>query len=108
MFVAPSGAPVNLQANAGEREVTLSWSLPDVTLRNGNITGYTVTCSPSPTSLPQSFPQSGAHVVEGFSPGSLYNCSVAAYNSQGSGPPAYILFTTEEDGMFIDTIPYGT
>lgn len=99
MFVAPSGAPVNLQANAGEREVTLSWSLPDVTLRNGNVTGYTVTCSPSPTSPPQSFTQSGAHVVGGLSPGSMYNCSVVANNSQGSGPPAYTLFTTEEDGM---------
>ena len=78
--------------------MTLIWSPPDATLRNGNITGYTVVCSPSPATFSTlSFSQSGRNQVEGLAPNSMYNCSVAAHNSQGTGPATYILFTTEKD-----------
>ena len=84
-------------AEFGERHVTFSWSPPPVTLRNGNITGYTLSCSPSPASLPLNLSQPGTHLVERFSPDTNYECSVVAYNSPGSGPPASTHFSTQED-----------
>jgi hypothetical protein len=108
----PSGSPENLSAEAAERDVTFSWSPPDVTLRNGNITEYSLSCSPSPSSLPQSFPEPGTYRVayyssstthvcsilaSRFSPATSYNCSVVAINSKGAGPPAFVSFTTAYD-----------
>ena len=83
-------------AVAGEREVVFSWSPPPVTERNGVITSYTLSCSPSPSSLPQS-PSSGPLTVAGFSPHTSYSCSLVASNTQGSGPPAPTSFTTLQD-----------
>ena len=86
------------RAVAGEREVEFSWSPPAPTQQNGVITSYPLSCSPSPSSLPQSpSSQSGSLTATGFSPNTLYSCSLTAENSQGSGPPAVVTFTTEED-----------
>ena len=83
---------------AGQRQVEFSWSPPPVTQRNGVITSYTLSCSPSPSSLPLSPSQSGPLNVTGFSPNTPYSCSVVATNSRGSGPPATTeTFTTQQD-----------
>ena len=95
--IQPPGVPEMFVAVAGERQVTFSWSPPPVALRNGVITSYTLSCSPSPSSLPQSPSQPGTLTVSGFSPDTSYSCSVVASNSQGSGPPASISFTTQQD-----------
>ena len=95
-FVVLLEAPANLQAAAGEREVTFSWSPPSAATP---IIGYIISCSPSPATLPPTFPQSGTHTVGGFSPDTSYNCSVMAYTSQIIGPPATVVITTEEDCM---------
>ena len=98
MFIlVPSAAPEGFEADVGERQVVFSWSPPPVAQRNGVITSYTLSCSPSPSSLPQSPSQSGSLTVTGFSPDTSYSCSVVATNSQGSGPPANITFTTQQD-----------
>ena len=88
-----------LTAVAGKRQVLFSWSPLPVTQHNGVLTNYTISCSPSPSSLPQSLfhHQNTSTTVAGFSPNTLYTCSVAAWNTQGSGPPAYTTFTTVED-----------
>ena len=93
----PAGAPEMFVATAGERQVNFSWSPPPVALRNGVITNYTLSCSPSPSSLPQSPSQPGSLTVAGFSPDTSYSCSVVASNSQGSGPTANTFFRTLED-----------
>ncbi|CAI8023704.1 Down syndrome cell adhesion molecule-like protein 1 homolog [Geodia barretti] len=97
--IAPSGSPEMFGAVAGEREVEFSWSPPPPTQQNGVITSYTLSCSPSPSSLPQSpsSQSSGSLSVTGFSPNTLYSCSLTANNSQGSGPPATAIFTTQQD-----------
>ena len=97
LFSVPEGAPEMFVAVAGERQVNFSWSPPSVALRNGVITSYTLSCSPSPSSLPQSPSQSGPLPVAGFSPDTSYSCSVLASNSVGSGPPVNITFTTLQD-----------
>ena len=90
----PEGAPEMFEAVAGQRQVNFSWSPPPVTQRNGVITSYILSCSPSPSSLPQSPSQSGTLTVAGFSPDTSYTCSLVASNSQGSGPAANTSFTT--------------
>ena len=94
---APSGAPEMFVAEVGQRQVNFSWSPPHVTQHNGLITSYTLSCSPSPSSLPQSPFQSGPLTVAGFSPDTSYSCSVVANNGLGSGPPAHTNFTTLQD-----------
>ena len=95
--LAPSATPLMFAADPEERQVVFSWSPPPVTRRNGVITSYTLSCSPSPSSPPQSPSLSGPLTVTGFSPDTAYSCSVVATNSQGSGPPANITFTTQQD-----------
>ena len=92
----PGGIPEMFEAVAGQRQVNFSWSPPPVTQRNGVITSYTLSCSPSPSSLPQSPSQSGTLTVAGFSPDTSYTCSLVASNSYGSGPPTniYIIYHT--------------
>ena len=85
------------EADAGQRQVNFSWSSPPVSQQNGLITNYTLSCSPSPSSLPLFPSQSGPLTVEGFSQYTSYSCSVVANNGVGSGPPANINFTTQED-----------
>ena len=94
---APAGAPEMFVAAAGERQVTFSWSPPPVALRNGVITSYTLSCSPSTYSLPLSPSQPDPLTVAGFSPDTSYSCSVVASNSHGSGPPANTSFATQQD-----------
>ena len=95
--IVPAGAPEVFVASAGERQVNFSWSPPPVALRNGVITSYTLSCSPSPSSLLQSPSQPGPLTVAGFSPDTSYSCSVVASNSRGSGSPANTSFTTRQD-----------
>ena len=98
---APSGAPDMFEAEVGQRQVVFSWSPPPVTQHNGLITSYTLSCSPSPSSHPQSPSQSGLFTVAGFSPDTSYSCSVVANNGLGSGPPAHTNFTTLQDCEFV-------
>ena len=96
--LAPSGSPEVFEADADQRRVVFTWSPPPVTQHNGIITNYTLSCSPSPSSLPLSTSsQSESLIVTGFSPNTLYSCSVMATISQRSGPPSTISFTTPED-----------
>ena len=76
--------------------VEFTWSPPEVILRNGEITTYTVTCiSGGSQKVLATVEGSGTHEVEGFSPSTDYNCTVVATNSAGNGPHASISFTTQ-------------
>ena len=94
---APSGPPEMFEADVGQRHVNFSWFPPPVSEHNGPITSYTLSCSPSPSSLPYTTSQLGPLTVTGFSPDTFYSCSVVASNGLGSGPPAQIMFTTLQD-----------
>ena len=102
--VAPSAAPERFVGVAGERQVNFSWSPPPVTEHNGVIIGYTLSCSPSPSSLPLSLSQAGIHTVSGFTPDTEYTCSVVAHNDLGPGPAAHETLTTLEDCKSISTL----
>ena len=96
MYAVPAAAPEMFTAEVGQREVMFSWFPPPVTQRNGVITSYNLSCSPSPSFLPQQTP-SGPLTVTGFTPDTAYSCSLVATNSQGSGPSATTSFTTQQD-----------
>ena len=83
-----------------KRKVSISWSPPIVHVSTP-ITGYTLSCSPSPATLPQSFPQSGTYTVAGLTPDTTYNCSLVAYNNHNTGPSAVATFATKDDCMLI-------
>ena len=83
--LAPSGSLEVFEADAEQRQVIFTWSPPPVTQRNGIITNYILSS------------QSESLTVTGFSPNTLYSCSVVATNSQGSGSSSTISFTTPED-----------
>ena len=83
----------------GERQAMFSWSPPLVTERNGVIITYTLSCSPSPSTLPLSISQAVPVTVTGFTPDTRYICSVMAHNGLGAGPAAQETFTTQPDCM---------
>ena len=99
---APSGTPLSLQVVVGVTEIAISWSPPEVTLRNGMIIGYTLSCSPNDsavvTLMITTFTEAGSHTVDGFLASTDYNCSIVATNRVGTGPPARISFTTQTEG----------
>ena len=103
---APTGEPQNFGITPGDdgpssRNLTFFWDLPPPTQRNGVITSYTISCSPDTETLPlveTTLPGVGGLTVGGFRPFTEYMCTIAATNSQGSGPPAISTTMTNEDG----------
>ena len=81
-FLAYSSISLSITSIEGEREVFFSSSPPPVTQLNGVLTSYTLCCSPSTSSLPQSLSiQTTSKTVAGFSPNTGYTRSLAARNS---------------------------
>jgi len=77
-FPAPDGPPQNfiVTSSAGARNVTFSWSPPAPTLRNGIITGYSLSCVPErvgESTVSMGYTQTGTFTLEGFAPATTYN-----------------------------------
>ena len=90
----------NFQATTGERSVTFFWPSPSI-VPIGNITGFNISCSPSPPSLPLSFSEAGTHAVRGFSPNTVYNCSLKTHVGQQTIiKDVSIVIRTKEDCKF--------
>lgn len=78
-----------------EREVMFSWS-PPIGQKDEIIISYNLSCTPPPSStIHQQF--SSPLTVTGFTPNTLYSCSVVASNDLVSGPPSTVSFTTQQD-----------
>ena len=81
--------------------MTFSWSPPAPTLCNGVITGYFLTCVPvasGGSTISMQYTAAGTFTLGGFTPATSYNCSISAINILGSGPVAYVVVTTLDDG----------
>ena len=79
--------------------MTFSWSPLAPTLRNGAITGYSLSCVPDVgggNTITVQYTAAGTFTLGGFTPATSYNCFISASNSRGSGPAAYIINTTLE------------
>ena len=96
----PAAPPVNLSVMAiSSRSLEFSWSPPVQALRNGVIIGYTLSCQPNSHDLPATFNSAGRYTLPGFAPATQYICSIYASTSGGSGPHAYGMSTTLDEGM---------
>ena len=96
-FSVPGDIPLMFEAMAGQRQVTFSWS-PPLIAKDGITTSYTLSCSPSPSSLPlTTTTQSGSLTVDGFTPNTTYTCYLVATIDVTPGPPANVSFITLED-----------
>ena len=100
LFPAPTGPPQSFTVTQRrERNMTFSWSSPAPTLRNGVITGYSLSCVPETgglNSISMQYTAAGTFTMRAFTPATSYNCSIFASNSQGSGPATYLINTTLE------------
>ena len=104
-FPAPTGPPQSFTVAPGARNMTFSWSLPALTLRNGVITGYSLSCVPEVgtrgrNTISMQYTAAGTFTLGGFTPAISYNCSISADNSQGSGPLIHRVVTTPDDGKY--------
>ena len=82
------------------RHMTFSWAPPNAPERNGVITGYSLSCTPS--SIPmQPYTQAGTFRLAGFTPATTYNCSIFASNSIGNGPVVSMIIRTLDDGKLL-------
>lgn len=83
----------------GVTDVTFTWTLPEVTHRNGQITGFTLSCyfDSGSLAIQRTFVVPGTYSVLGFNPGTSYTCSLVAFNSKGDSPPAVIPLTTQTE-----------
>ena len=98
----PTGPPLNFVVIPGARNMTFSWAPPNATERNGVITGYLLSCTTQTAGrdISMLYTQAGTFLVEGFTPFTMYSCSIFASNSQGDGPMASMTIPTLEDGKF--------
>ena len=100
--LAPTGPPLELTAESTSPTVlTLSWHPPDVSLKNGLITGYEYTCTDIQTeqyTKPQLTTEEST-TIAGLTPFTDYFCSVKAATINGTGPAVSIIATTLEQSM---------
>ena len=97
--LAPSGPPQNFIVSTTSRTLTLSWSPPLPSKRNGVIINYLVTCTVG--GVTSSNRLSGTSRVVAIDPFTSYTCSVLAATVVGDGPPVTVSGNSDEDGEYI-------
>ena len=86
--------------NTSSTSISVSWEEMQAELRNGIITGYTITYQ-SLTENDNGFVQAGPDdrqaILTGLKEFVDYNISVVAFTVKGDGPPSIIVVRTDED-----------
>ena len=98
-YAAPSGPPQNFTISTTSYNITLSWSPPLPSQRNGVIIIYLINCTIG--SVESSNNVSEASLVKPIDPFTIYTCFVRAVTMVGDGPPATVSGTSDEDGEYI-------
>ena len=97
-YTVPSGPPLNLSAAPSRDSAILRWDPPAEKDRNGVITEYLIKYQLSSDSSSQMTRTVGAVTqlsLDNLMTGVTYNFTVAAINSNGTGPDAaMMMFTT--------------
>ena len=99
-LVAPSGPPQEFIIISTSHNLTLSWSPPLPSQRNGVIISYFVLCSIG--GVTSSVNVSGTSLVVLINPFTNYTCTVQAATMVGHGPPVAVSGVSNEDGEFLD------
>ena len=86
--------------NTSSTSISVSWEEVQAELRNGIITGYTITYQ-SLTENDNGFVPAGPDdrqaILTGLTEFVDYNISVVAFTVKGDGPPSIIVVRTDED-----------
>ena len=94
--LVPNGSPQDFNISVTPTTVTLSWSLPLSSQRNGVITGYFVNCTVG--GVIESIRLNGTIYDIFTEPFTSYSCTVSAATVVGDGPAtAVISGVTDED-----------
>ena len=106
-FPAPTGPTQSFTVAPGARNITFSWSSAVPTLRDGVITGYSLSCVPEAgggNSIFMQYTAAGTFTLGGFTPATSYNCSIFASNIWGNGPAVYSMVSTLDDCKYLSSI----
>lgn len=94
------GMPADLQAEAGEEQVTLSWT-PPTSDGGSSITDYRIeykqTSAGSYSTFADSVSTGTSTVVSGLTNGESYDFQVSAVNANGTGNPGHVTQVTNPD-----------
>ena len=89
MFLAPSGAPLTFMfAVADYTVLTLSWEPPAEDMQNGDIIGYTLSCSNSDGASLNVTVDSPRNISLGVFSALDVSCDIYASTAIGAGPVA--------------------
>ena len=100
LSTAPSDGPASVTAGtATTNSITVQWEEVPCLHRNGEITGYTVVARTNGEVVKSVEVDDGREAtISGLNPSTMYNVSVAAINSAGTGP--FISITAETAGEY--------
>ena len=94
----PSGPPTNVVViSSTPYSITLFWSLPHSTHRNGIITGYTVRVTAASSATFQHSTVATPYTVGSLSPYTRYKCSATAKTVNGTGPFSRIVLAWTQE-----------
>ena len=97
-YTEPSGPPLNLTAEPSRDSAILTWDPPAEKDQNGKIIGYLIKYQLSGDSSSQMNRTTETKLsLDNLMTGVTYNFTVAAINSNGTGPDAVIMFATIPD-----------
>ena len=88
--------------------LTLSWSPPLSSQRNGVIISYLITCSSGDIIINTTRTSSTSLTITGLQPFTNYTCSVSASTIVGEGPAAAKSIVTKEESKFTGSISERT
>ena len=97
----PAGAPQNVRGqNTSSTSVSVSWEEVQAELRNGIITGYSITYqsqTENDNGVVEAGPNDRQANLTGLKEFVKYNISVVAFTVKGDGPPSVLVVSTDED-----------
>ena len=93
----PSGSPLNFTNSTTSRTLTLSWSPPLPSQRNGVIVNYLITCSSGGSIINSTRTSSTILTITGLQPFTDYFCLVRAATIAGDGPATVMHVLTKEE-----------
>ena len=100
-FLVPSGSPQDFRITTTSRTLTLSWSPPLSSQRNGVIISYLITCSSGGSIINSTRTSSTSLTITGLQPFTSYTCFVSAATIVGDGPAGANFTMTNEDSTLL-------